>query len=241
MLMQGGSSSSAGTRADRAASLGRLLEELEAVPASEVWHIRIYAGLRRIVYEGRLRGASLMELFDGAEGGHAAPVLSLLDGRALARLGATCRHWRATPQWVEHWFLLGVRDFGKHRRLVPPGRFERFDESMLVADVDWAWRYRKFVDARHCPSIESLRLAAVRVVQALDLETSGVEEVRRRLATELQLGQDFFSLECVEQLLEDASSMRSLTGRSALLDAAAAEAALLATPAPSPEPPEPRG
>merc|ERR550525_53003 len=84
---------------------------------------------------------------------------------------------------------------------------------MLEADVDWPARYQSFRWAAHCPDVESLRMAVVRVVQSLDLETNGVEEVRRRLTLELRLGnQQFLTLESVEQLLEDASSMRSVVG-----------------------------
>lgn len=109
--------------------------------------------------------------------------------------------------------MLGKQDFGKQRRLVPCGRFERFDDAVLDPAVDWRRRYGNFVWARHCEDIGSLRLAAVRVAQSLDLEMSGVEEIRRRLVVELKLSQDFLSLECVEQLLEDASTMRSAGGR----------------------------
>uniref|UniRef100_A0A7S1R104 Uncharacterized protein n=1 Tax=Alexandrium catenella TaxID=2925 RepID=A0A7S1R104_ALECA len=218
----------------RSEVLGCLHGELELLPPSEVWRVRVYAGLRRIVHEWRLRRAGIAELLD-EESGPSGAILQLLDARALAVLGATGTSWRRLPSWSEHWFLLGVQDFGKHRRLVPPGRFERFDEAMLVAEVNWHARYVNFLRAAHCPDIESLRMAAVRVVQSLDLETSGVEEVRRRLATELQLGShDFLSLESVEQLLEDASSLRSLGGRG--LDGRIAD-----TPVPggseTPEPP----
>mmetsp|Transcript_62845 Transcript_62845/g.187368 ORF Transcript_62845/g.187368 Transcript_62845/m.187368 type:complete len:239 (-) Transcript_62845:54-770(-) len=204
----------------RSEALRSLQEELEPLPREEVWRIRVFAGLCRIAHEWRLRGAGLGMLLD-EENGPGAAVLALLDARALAMLGATGSSWRRLPSWSEHWFLLGVQDFGKHRRLVPPGRFERFDEAMLVSDVNWHIRYVNFVRAAHCPDIESLRMAAVRVVQSLDLETSGVEEVRRRLSAELRLGHDFLSLESVEQLLEDASSLRSLGGRS--LDGVALE------------------
>lgn len=203
------------TPAGRDTFLGQLLQDLDGLPESEVWRVRIFAGLRRIVHEQRLQGASLVQLFDNENGGPAAAVLPLLDAPALAMLGASCRQWRNMSQWFEHWFLLGVRAFGKQRRLVPPGRFECFDEAMLESGIDWHARYRRFIAAAHCPSIESLRLAAVRVVQQLDLETSGVEEVRRRLAEELRLGQNFLSLECVEQLLEDAACLRSVSGRPA--------------------------
>lgn len=199
---------------DRAAALGQLLAELEALPAAELWRIRIFAGLRAVVQAERLRGRGLVEFLTGEGAGPVSTaMLSLLDARALAALGLAARHWLGTAEWGEHWFLLGVRDFGKHRRLVPSGRFERFDEAMLDPDVDWHHRYLRFSAAARCPSIEFLRLAACRVVQALDLETSGLEEVRRRLADELRLGHDFLSLQCVEQLLEDATSLRSLGGR----------------------------
>lgn len=201
--------------ADRAANLGALLEELEALPGSDIWRVRLFAGMLRIVGESRQereanrgRPSHLVDLLDSA----GSITVPLLDAASLAALGTSCWHWRRTPQWPEHWYLLGVRDFAGRRRLVPPGRFERFDEAMLVPGVDWPARYGHFAAASHCPGIESLRLAAVRVVQALDLEVSGVEEVRRRLAAELRLGQDYLSLECVEQLLEDATSLRSVAG-----------------------------
>lgn len=211
---------------DRDAALGRLLAELESLSVADIWRVRLYAGMLGVAHEERSHGRGLVEFLDGEGGGLAVAVLSMLDVVALARLGRSGRHWRSMPQWSEIWFLLGVRDFGKRRRLVPPGRFERFDEAMLDADVDWRLRYLRFSAAAHCPSIESLRLAAVRVAQSsLGLETFDVEEVRRRLADELQLGHDFLSLECVEQLLEDASTMRVLGGRGVVIE--------------TPEPPDP--
>lgn len=193
-------------------ALGLLMEELKSLPESEIWRVRVYAGLRHIVYDQHAAGLGLVDFLTD-ESSPAAAVFTLLNAKSLAALDATRKHWRTLPQWSEHWFLLGVQNFGKHRRLVPPGRFERFDEAMLSPGVNWHARYLNFVRAKNCPNIESLRLAAVRVAQSLDIETSGVEEVRRRLATELQLGdQHFLSIECVEQLLDDASSLRSAGG-----------------------------
>jgi len=197
---------------DRDAATGALAEELAALPLDEVWRVRLFAGLRTIVHEHRARGTSLVELFDREEASPAVAVLPLLDARALARLGVTRRQWRTTPQWNDLWFLLGRKDFGATRRLVPRGGFERFDEVMLEADTNWDRRYRQFVAAANCPSIEVLRIGLVRVAQAMDIEHSGLEEVRLMLARELQLGPNFLSLECVEQLLEDVSSLSSIGG-----------------------------
>lgn len=195
----------------RGAALESLLQELETLPDSEVWRARIHAGLLRIAHERRLRAAGLVE-FLLEESGPAELVFAQLDAKALTALGGTRRCWRELPHWGEHWFLLGVQDFRQHRRLVPPGRFERFGEVLLDETVDWPRRYRNFVQAAHCPDIHSLRLAAVRAVQAMDLETDGVEEVRRRLSLELHLDENFLSVSCVEQLLEDASTMHSVVG-----------------------------
>mmetsp|Transcript_85275 Transcript_85275/g.151051 ORF Transcript_85275/g.151051 Transcript_85275/m.151051 type:complete len:213 (-) Transcript_85275:98-736(-) len=200
--------------AERSAALGRLLEDIETLPTSEVWRVRLFAGLRRIVHEWRDRGSGLTEVL-ADESGPQALVLALLDARTLAILDTTQRRWRRLPHWLEHWYLLGVQDFGGSRRLLPPGRFEHFNEAILTADaadVDWHIRYGNFMQAQHCPSIECLRQAAVRVAQTLDVETGDVIEVRRRLAGELRIGEEYLSLECVEQLLEDVCSMRSLGG-----------------------------
>eukprot|EP00933_Yihiella_yeosuensis_P065404 TRINITY_DN69189_c0_g1_i1.p1 TRINITY_DN69189_c0_g1~~TRINITY_DN69189_c0_g1_i1.p1 ORF type:complete len:268 (-),score=56.16 TRINITY_DN69189_c0_g1_i1:50-853(-) len=227
----------------RSAVLQNLLAELEGMSTEEVTRVRMYAGLRRVVHDRRrlaphgglldLVGAdidaeeapgsssSTLNLTSGGGGGCGEELsnalLSLLDGRSLAYLGGTRRHWRKLPHWLEHWFLLGVQDFGKQKRLVPPGRFERFDANMLDSDVDWHRRYINFRWAARCPTVAGLRMAAVRVVHSLDLATSGLEEVRRRLASELQfVNEQDLSLECVEQLLEDASTMRSLGGTAPL-------------------------
>jgi len=201
------------TESDRAAALEHLLSDIDTLPVSEVWKIRIFAGLRRVVHERCLRGAGLAALL-AEESGPSAAIFALLDARTLAVLGTSSSGWHAMPSWSEHWFVLGKQDFGKQRRLVPAGRFEGFDDAVLDPAVDWRRRYGNFVRAAHCRDIGSLRLAAVRVAQSLDLEMSCVEEIRRRLVIELKLGdQNFLSLECVEQLLEDASTIRSAGGR----------------------------
>jgi len=208
----------------RSEILGRLLEELEALPAEEVMRVRLFAGLRRIVSDRRRAAAAaadgsgsgssssfFLELFGGAETGMQSYAVSLLAARDLVALEATHRQWRELPQRQEHWYSLGVQTFAGQRRLVPPGRFERFDESMLTAETNWPRRYGNFVQAARC-SIESLRQAAIRIVQSIDLETCDIAEVRQRLCVELQVGHGFLSIECVEQLLEDATSLRSAGG-----------------------------
>lgn len=145
-------------------------------------------------------------------GGPQHAIISMLDAPALVALGMTSRCWRMSEHWFEHWYLLGVKEFGTQRRLVPPGKFERFDEAVFAADMDWHLRYGNFVMAARL-SIETFHNAVLSIVFSLDLETSGVEEVRQRLSEELQLGSNFLSIECVEQLLEDATTMRSLGAR----------------------------
>lgn len=226
--------------ASRSQALGRLLEELEALPTEEVWRVRVFAGLRRIVHERRRspEDCDLVGLLAEDATGFAMTAFGLLDARSLAVLGSTRRVWRGLSQWPERWYLLGVEEFGQQRRLVPTGRFERFDEAVLDSEVDWHRRYCDFVMAAGCTSIHSLRLAAARVAQTIDLENSGVEEVRRRLAAELKLAPHFLSVESVEQLLEDACAPSSAmprppprlpgpspTGRLSLSDAALAAAA----------------
>eukprot|EP00929_Paragymnodinium_shiwhaense_P066639 TRINITY_DN33450_c0_g1_i1.p1 TRINITY_DN33450_c0_g1~~TRINITY_DN33450_c0_g1_i1.p1 ORF type:complete len:255 (-),score=73.80 TRINITY_DN33450_c0_g1_i1:68-832(-) len=221
-----------GGPASRSVALGRLLEELEALSAEEVWNVRMFAGFRRVVADERKRqreeeavaaasstapvgaepSSCLLTRVMREETGLLDALLCLLDARAMATLGASRRSWRQLSNWYERWFLLGMQDFGQQRRLVPPGRFERFDEVMLDSEIDWQTRYAQFVMASRCTSMQSLREAAVRVAKSLDLENSGVEEVRRRLAAELGLSTDFLSVESVEWLLEEASSLSSLGG-----------------------------
>merc|ERR1712157_154406 len=86
-------------------------------------------------YLGRLTPGLPVSGCMGSGGELAVALLALLDAKSLAALGRTTRHWRRLPHWSEHWFLLGVQDFGQRRRLVPPGRFERFDEYMLDGEV----------------------------------------------------------------------------------------------------------
>mmetsp|Transcript_81372 Transcript_81372/g.226621 ORF Transcript_81372/g.226621 Transcript_81372/m.226621 type:complete len:232 (-) Transcript_81372:111-806(-) len=210
----GGTNASGG--AARSVALGRLFEEVEALPAEEVWRVRVFAGLRRVIHERRKgipggSGSGFIDLLED-ETGIVASILGLLGASALAALDATRGSWRRLSQWRERWYLLGVENFGQRRRLVPPGRFERFDEAVLEPSIDWQSRYCNFVMAAHCDSIESLRMAAIRVVQSVDLENCGVDEVQRRLVAELRLAPHFLSIECVEQLLEEASSLRSVVG-----------------------------
>lgn len=192
----------------------QLLDEVNALTSEEVWNVRVFAGLRRCVQERRTACDGLLEISDTAQ----AAILTFLASGALARLDATARHWRSLDHWSEHWFLLGVQDFGAQRRLVPPGRFERFDEAMLATEVNWPLRYGNFVRTASCPSMEHLRLAALRVVRSVNIELCDVLEVRRRLSAELQLKSDFLSIESVEQLLEDASTMRSVSRHHEELD-----------------------
>ncbi|CAK0869415.1 unnamed protein product, partial [Prorocentrum cordatum] len=160
--------------------------ELEGLPDAEVWRVRVYAGLRRVVHDVRAQGPALLELLN-QDSSPAARVLELLGAPSLAALGATARAWRGMPSWSDLWFIAGKEDdFGKQRRLVPSGRFERFDEVMLEEGVDWPERYRSFRWAAHCPDLESLRLAAVKIARSFDLESNGLEEVRRRLSSELR-------------------------------------------------------
>mmetsp|Transcript_4783 Transcript_4783/g.8218 ORF Transcript_4783/g.8218 Transcript_4783/m.8218 type:complete len:215 (-) Transcript_4783:58-702(-) len=197
---------------DESDAHARLSAELAGLPADEVWRIAIYAGLRKAVYERRAQPAGLVE-FLVDESGPQRVVLALLPARALAKLARTSRRWRCLEHWSEHWYLAGVQDFGTQRRLCPSGRFERYDEAVLDSFVDWPRRYANFVQAHHC-SIENLRQAVVRIVQSVDLELCDVVDVRRRLAAELQLADDYLSIDSVEQLLEDASSMQSFVGHS---------------------------
>lgn len=190
--------------------VSQLLSDIAGLPAEDLWRVRVFAGLTRIAREWRRLGQGLLDLV-ADEQGPQAEVLGFLGAGSLGALGATCVRWRALPQWPEHWYALGVREFGTQRRLVPMGRFERFDEAMLEADpASWPLRYRNFVRAAHCPSIEALRKAAVRVARLMDAETCSAEEVQRRVSAQLKLGDDFLSIDMVEQLLEDASSMRSV-------------------------------
>lgn len=203
-------SGSRSSATSRGPVVAQILAEVEGLPDAEVWRVRVFAGLARIAHEWRRRGQGFLELF-ADEQGPQSDVLGLLAAGSLGALGATCTRWRALPQWPEHWYTLGVKEFGTQRRLVPMGRFERFDEAMLSAEpASWPLRYRNFVRAAHCPSIEALRKAAVRVARLMDAETCSTEEVQRRLAAQLKLGDDFLSIDMVEQLLEDASSMRSV-------------------------------
>merc|ERR1719240_1701880 len=121
------------------------------------------------------------------EAGPLQLILSFLEGGGLTSLDWSHRSWREMPQWSEHWYRVGVQEFGSKRRLVPPGRFERFDEAMLQADVDWRQRYRLFSMAARCPSIEQLREAVVRIVHSTDLENYDLMQVRQRLAEELNV------------------------------------------------------
>lgn len=223
------------------AVLSRLLQELDGLPDDELWRVRVFAGLRRVVSERRAAVGGLSELQGGAGHPDAATLatLALLDARSLAAVEASCVQWRRLPHWQEHWFLLGVQDFGKHLRLVPPGRFERFDENMLIGGVDWRSRYGNFMWAARCPSMGGLRLAILRVVQALDLEVSGTEEVRHRLASELHLNERLLTLECVEQLLEDTFNLRMFGGGDQQHDDRSMTplATLGFSPIPSPAPP----
>lgn len=198
-----------GSRSD---AVTNVLEDLEVLPDDEVWNIRIFASMRRIVHEHRTSGTSFFTSLQDDVGGPQHAIISMLDAPALVALGMTSRCWRMSEHWFEHWYLLGVKEFGTQRRLVPPGKFERFDEAVFAADMDWHLRYGNFVMAARL-SIETFHNAVLSIVFSLDLETSGVEEVRQRLSEELQLGSNFLSIECVEQLLEDATTMRSLGAR----------------------------